>query len=536
MSSRDKTVFQAFWHGPELTELHFAALSSFVSRGHAVHLYSYRTREVPPGVDLRDAAEILPESSLFHFRNPHTSVPDLGPFSDLFRFNLLYLRGGWYVDVDTFCIGENIPAYAYAWARDNPAIYESVGPGQIAMPAGSPLAQAVASQSSVRVEDFSVREDVGPRLLTKLINDAELPLDMNGSTETFYPVKWIESATLWLPDFSDEIAERIERATFLPYYQSMPRYLGLLDAGLPPDGSILRRLLDAEVPRGKHHAARAVAPSLVSKRAIDWIATVPWAGPEFLRVTGRDPLVLRDGPQTYDKLLAAAQGAGDPSKEPSQMTSGLDRALVSIDEAIIGLFRERERLVATITEASAKQSSLSPFIVPFAVGAKRRVRPFEELAPGFWIGFPNSFDPSVSIVQHAEANPLLAPPDHHFVIGLDIEDPKGTPWLTIEELVEKGEPNTSYRITVALKARGSRRVPIKFELSVPQDATEDHRFPLGTLTVGREHDALFLSQTVDFSDVRALAAGGRPKILAFLPVDSPISLAIAYYRVLMTKL
>jgi hypothetical protein len=283
-------------------------------------------------------------------------------------------------------------------------------------------------------------------------------------------------------------------------------------------------------------AAKTVAPSLVSKSAIDWMEKVPWAGPEFLRVTGRDALALRNGPQTYDKLLAAAQSAGEPSKEPSQMTTGLDGALAKIDEAIIGLFRERERLVATITDVSAKQSSLSPFIVPFAVGAKRRVRPFEELAPGFWIGFPDSFGPSVSIVQHAEANPLLAPPDHHFVIGLEIEDPKGTPWITIEELVEKGEPDTSYRITIAIKARGSRRVPIKFELSIPQDDTEDHRFKLGTLTIGREHEALFLSQTVDFSDVRALAAGGRPKILAFLPVDSPISMVIAYYRVLMTKL
>src|SRR3569623_1820592 len=71
-STSSGTLFQAFWHGPPLSQLHFAAMRSFIDHGHRLRLYTYSDRKVPDGVELRDAREVLPEDRLFLFQNPQT--------------------------------------------------------------------------------------------------------------------------------------------------------------------------------------------------------------------------------------------------------------------------------------------------------------------------------------------------------------------------------------------------------------------------------------------------------------------------------
>jgi hypothetical protein len=55
--------------------------------------------KVPEGVTLRDAVEILPEQEIFQHVNGSWA-----PFSDWFRFALLYKEGGLWVDTDIICL------------------------------------------------------------------------------------------------------------------------------------------------------------------------------------------------------------------------------------------------------------------------------------------------------------------------------------------------------------------------------------------------------------------------------------------------
>src|SRR5215204_5484879 len=126
-------LFQGFWHGPPLTGLLQVCLSSFIEQGHSFHLYVYAPVEAPKGIELKNANEVIPQSELLWYNNPQTDKPDLGPFSDLFRFKLLSTRGGWWSDVDTLCLSSSILMVPRAWARECPEYHpRAVGTSQIA--------------------------------------------------------------------------------------------------------------------------------------------------------------------------------------------------------------------------------------------------------------------------------------------------------------------------------------------------------------------------------------------------------------------
>jgi hypothetical protein len=51
-----------------------------------------------------------------------------------------------------------------------------------------------------------------------------------------------------LPEFYDEVKEKVESAVFLPIYQSFPARLGFSYKKLPPGGSFLNEFIRNEAP------------------------------------------------------------------------------------------------------------------------------------------------------------------------------------------------------------------------------------------------------------------------------------------------
>jgi Glycosyltransferase sugar-binding region containing DXD motif len=89
-----------FWAYGTLSSLESICIQSFVLRGYALNLWSYGiTGSIPFGVTLRDAREILPESSLFLNRKG-----SYAGFSDLFRYAVLSKLGGLWADTDVAAI------------------------------------------------------------------------------------------------------------------------------------------------------------------------------------------------------------------------------------------------------------------------------------------------------------------------------------------------------------------------------------------------------------------------------------------------
>lgn len=109
-------------------------MTSFVANGHDVRLHVYEEpADVPAGVTLVDAANVLPRSSLFlHARSASFAI-----FADWFRYKLLYEQGGLWVDTDVVCLRpfDHARDEIYAW-QDERVINNAV----LGLPRGHKLA------------------------------------------------------------------------------------------------------------------------------------------------------------------------------------------------------------------------------------------------------------------------------------------------------------------------------------------------------------------------------------------------------------
>ena len=96
------TILNGLWIG-DLTKLQLLSIKSFLKNGHRYKLWVYDLdkfkNRVPYGTELEDARKILPKKSIFK----HWSG-NLATFADIFRYKLLYEKGGWWVDLDLICL------------------------------------------------------------------------------------------------------------------------------------------------------------------------------------------------------------------------------------------------------------------------------------------------------------------------------------------------------------------------------------------------------------------------------------------------
>ena len=97
--NKDNILIQGLWVGNKLDTIHKMCVESFIRQNHMYVLYTYEHIEnLPENVVIMDANEIMPASMIFRYEDM------LAGFSDLFRNYLLYLKGGWYVDLDIYCV------------------------------------------------------------------------------------------------------------------------------------------------------------------------------------------------------------------------------------------------------------------------------------------------------------------------------------------------------------------------------------------------------------------------------------------------
>jgi hypothetical protein len=95
---------QSMWVGGALSTMARLSAASFIAHGHQFHLYTYHGISNPPGgVQVMDAREILPADRII--RQQHGfGRGSYAPFADVFRYELLWQRGGWWSDLDMVCL------------------------------------------------------------------------------------------------------------------------------------------------------------------------------------------------------------------------------------------------------------------------------------------------------------------------------------------------------------------------------------------------------------------------------------------------
>lgn len=107
--SDDNKNVHSLWIGAELSKIELLTIASFIKHGHTFHLWVYDplTTPLPAGVILKNASEIIPREKIFRYRHSNKYGHGKGSvsgFSDIFRYKLLYEKGGWWVDMDVTCL------------------------------------------------------------------------------------------------------------------------------------------------------------------------------------------------------------------------------------------------------------------------------------------------------------------------------------------------------------------------------------------------------------------------------------------------
>lgn len=101
-------IVHGMWIGTQLSRIELLTMKSFLACGHEFYLWAYDDieTELPEGVTVRDATEVIPREQVFSYKNYNKFGHGKGSyagFSDIFRYKLLHMHGGWWVDMDITC-------------------------------------------------------------------------------------------------------------------------------------------------------------------------------------------------------------------------------------------------------------------------------------------------------------------------------------------------------------------------------------------------------------------------------------------------
>ena len=228
--------FQSFWLGKSLPPCEKLCVKSFIDHGHEYDLYSYDSVAVPDGVRVLDANEILPRSEIFFYQQGDGRGSVAG-FTNMFRYRLLMLRGGWWVDTDVLCLSSKVPEAEIFMERESE---ELICNAVIKFPKGHEFVQTLYEKSREAGKNLRWGQ-TGPGLITALAKQTGM-WERTGLREQAYPIHWEDASLPVTARGRSATYERIRSAAFLHLWNEMFRRKGSLALHHPPDGSFLADL------------------------------------------------------------------------------------------------------------------------------------------------------------------------------------------------------------------------------------------------------------------------------------------------------
>lgn len=241
------------WIGDSLGAVERACLRSVLRQRHHLTVYCYREPTgVPEGVELQDAASVLPATALVRHRRG-----SVAPFSDWFRYELLKQGVGTWIDTDMYLLrpldeqvehlfGEERPGVinnaVLRLPPDSPALHDLLSPFRGTLPAwlaprhrlSSRLRKWWAGGVDVGAMPWGT---TGPAALTAAaakfgLSELALP------PPAFYPVPW-ERAD-WVLDPTLDLQQMVADSTVgIHLWNECIRHVKERPA---PEGSFLQRL------------------------------------------------------------------------------------------------------------------------------------------------------------------------------------------------------------------------------------------------------------------------------------------------------
>jgi len=217
---------RAWWHGRPLSLYEKVSISSFLSHGHPVEIYSYEPLDLPKGALLVDANLSVPKEWLFSYKEG----PARGSYmaaSNLIRFEILNRVGGIWSDLDVLCLRpfSDLPAN---WIMDDysPPVM-ALQPGEITQ---KMLARLRGIGADLKLgQTAELLREIAQQYPEEI---SVLPWAL------FKPIPWAEAWTLISPELAPEVTRLVENSYCLHWWGSAFQYgLRLPLDKLPPSGS-----------------------------------------------------------------------------------------------------------------------------------------------------------------------------------------------------------------------------------------------------------------------------------------------------------
>ena len=171
-------IVQGLWIGESLSLNEILCIMSFIKNGHEFHLYIYEdVQNIPTECIIKDANDIIPENEIFYYDEKQSISGQKRPtaFSNMFRYKLLFDRGGYWVDMDMICIkylrfnDQYVFSSESTFSRD-----QTVNAGIIKCPKGCEFARYCYQVCKSKDKTTLKWGEIGPRLVAEGISKYKL--------------------------------------------------------------------------------------------------------------------------------------------------------------------------------------------------------------------------------------------------------------------------------------------------------------------------------------------------------------------------
>ncbi|HEY9519468.1 MAG TPA: hypothetical protein VIQ98_09405 [Gemmatimonadales bacterium] len=241
-------IIQSLWIGDRLSVMERLCIESFLHQGHQFHLYLYAPCDgVPAGATIKDGREILPADQIFRYQGGYGEGSP-SAFSNLFRYAMLFERGGWWVDLDLIALKpfQFGTEHVLGLVRGGKG-GSRVAAGAIRVPPGSELIGRCLEVARA-AEKHSVRwGQIGPRLLRRMAHELGMEASMQ-PPPVFYDIDAADFWRLIRP------RQTIPDGVAVHLWAQLWRHYGLNPDGRYPETSIYEQLIARYLPDARTEA------------------------------------------------------------------------------------------------------------------------------------------------------------------------------------------------------------------------------------------------------------------------------------------
>jgi hypothetical protein len=264
---------RTFWTGPVLSYYEILSLKSFVATGARVFVYSYeKDLEVPDGVELADAAEIL-SGEVHEFRHANGDK-SLALHSDLFRYAAMQRYGGWYADLDIICLKDKLPETRtyFAFETDN-----QINAAILKFPKHSAIMDTIMNEAWATLPEAGAafndeaRLSIGPKLFTRMIYEHgmdHLALPLSKA----YELRPLEIMAFFDPAACEATMKRLAGSDFTHLWNEIWRMIRVPKNFGPPENSFLDvmfKRFDIDIPERARLQPEAIKAWMLEHRLLN---------------------------------------------------------------------------------------------------------------------------------------------------------------------------------------------------------------------------------------------------------------------------